>query len=45
MELTEADQVRFFELIDDRSYDVLLVNNRSLCGNGDRGNEQGDHRR
>lgn len=45
MEFTEAYQVRFIELIDDRFYYVFLVNNRSLCENRDGGNEQGDSRR
>jgi hypothetical protein len=45
VELTEPYKVRFIELIDDSFYDVFLVNNRSLRGDGNGGNEQGSHRR
>jgi hypothetical protein len=45
MDLAEAYKVRFIELIDDSFYNVFLVNNRWLRGDGKGGREQGRHRR
>jgi hypothetical protein len=39
MEFTEAYQVGFIELIDDRLYDVFLMDDRSLCGKRNGRNE------
>jgi hypothetical protein len=45
MDLAEPYKIRFIELIDDRLYNVFLVNNRWLRGDGNGGGEQGHHRR
>jgi hypothetical protein len=44
MEFTQPYKVRPIELIDDRLYDVFLVNNCSLPENGNDRNEQGRDR-